>query len=77
MSRNLQDLVRATLRAYPDGMTPNELADELDLPYRSVQYALHCMDDAYIDRWTRPKDGKSYSAVWCVVEVPENCPRPT
>ena len=29
MSRNLQDLVRATLRAYPDGMTPNELVDEL------------------------------------------------
>ena len=33
------------------------------------------MPDSYIDRWTGPHRGQ-WAAVWCVVEVPENCPKP-
>lgn len=34
------------------------------------------MPDAYIDRWDTSGAG-AHSAVWMVVAVPENCPRPT
>jgi len=34
------------------------------------------MADAYIDRWIRGEFQKPPEAVWCVVEVPEDCPPP-
>jgi len=33
------------------------------------------MPDSYIDRWSGPHRGQ-WAAVWCVVEVPEDCPKP-
>jgi hypothetical protein len=41
-----------------------------------MRAVLRSMPDAYIDRWQTRGDKKYLSAVWCVVEVPEHCPRP-
>jgi hypothetical protein len=33
------------------------------------------MPDTYIDRWAEPKRGQ-YVAIWCVLKVPADCPKP-
>ena len=68
--------IRELLRQTPDGMTVTQVGLELNLPRTSTQRALKGMPDAYIDRWTASDYGP-WAAVWCVVVVPENCPKPT
>lgn len=66
---------RELLRQNPDGLTARQIDDAFDygnLPH--VYRILKSMPDAYIDRWLQK--GKRYTAVWCVVVPPENCPRP-
>jgi hypothetical protein len=41
-----------------------------------INRSLKCMPDAYIDRWFATGRNRYYSAVWCVVVPPENCPKP-
>ena len=69
--------IRNALRAAPDGLTTTELSVLTGVTYSTVYKALTLMPDAYIDRWQRPRRPGRMQAVWCVVEVPENCPRPT
>lgn len=66
--------IRALLRAAPDGMRVKEIAEALTLDPSGVSRHLHRMPDAYIDRWVTSRGAPV--AVWTVVEVPENCPRP-
>jgi len=68
--------VRATLRFHPDGLTLLEIAHFAGVPYRAVHRAILKMPDTYIDRWQSPVGKHRYQAVWCVVPVPANCPRP-
>ena len=68
--------IRTALRAAPDGLTTTELSVLSEVTYSTVYKALTLMPDAYIDRWQRPLRPGRMQAVWCVVEVPENCPRP-
>ena len=58
-----------------DGLTVKQIESELNLDFRTLRKSLKSMPDAFIDRWTGPLRGQ-YAAVWCVVEVPEDCPRP-
>jgi hypothetical protein len=58
-----------------DGLTVRQLESELNLDFRTIRKSLKLMPDAFIDRWTGPERGQ-WAAVWCVVEVPEDCPRP-
>ena len=69
-------LVRNTLRFNPDGLTLNEIARQSGVPYRYVHRAVAKMPDVYIDRWQPPMGTSQYQAVWCAVEVPDNCPHP-
>lgn len=68
--------IRAVLREYTDGLTVTQLVRRLAITPDSIRNSLSSMPDAYIDRWEGPHNGQ-YAAVWCVVAVPENCPRPT
>jgi hypothetical protein len=68
--------VRAALRAHPDGLTTSQLHELIKAPDGRMRAVLRSMPDAYIDRWQTRGDKKYLSAVWCVVEVPDNCPRP-
>jgi hypothetical protein len=76
MTHNTTDTVRAALRAAEDGMTLNEIAEKVGLPYRAVHRAVPKMPDAYIDRWRPPNGAYPHQAVWCVVIPPPNCPHP-
>lgn len=58
-----------------DGLTTRQLQFRLGIEQRTICKALKAMPDSYIDRWTGPHRGQ-WAAVWCVVEVPENCPKP-
>lgn len=71
------EIIRATLRKHNDGLTLIEIAEQSGSPYRNVHRVINNMADAYIDRWQSPASSCPYQAVWCVVEVPENCPHPT
>lgn len=74
-----QDLVRAALRAMPDGGTVREIAENTCMEPAGVAQVLPFMPDVYIDRWqpvTKGKIAGNWAAVWCAVEVPEDCPKP-
>ena len=68
--------VRAVLRQHPDGLTSTQLHSLIEAPEGRMRAVLQSMPDAYIDRWQTRGTQKYLSAVWCVVDVPENCPRP-
>ena len=76
MSKSKHDLVRKVLRDSEDGLTVKQIMDLSQVHTDSLSRILQTMPDAYIDRWQGPTRGQ-YSAVWCVVVPPENCPRPT
>lgn len=58
-----------------DGLTTKQLQYRLEVDQRTLCKSLKSMPDAYIDRWTGPHRGQ-WAAVWCVVNVPEDCPKP-
>jgi hypothetical protein len=69
--------IRELLKAWPgDGLTIPEIATRLNVRKDTITNCLAAMPDAYIDRWDGPVRGQ-WVAVWMVVEVPENCPRPS
>jgi hypothetical protein len=70
----LQARLRKRLKGH-DGMTTRQLSLLVDSGMRDITRALKAMPDAFVDRWTGPERGQ-WAAVWCVVDVPENCPKP-
>jgi hypothetical protein len=69
--------IRAILRAAPDGLTVQEILEQIPRVDKShASRILRSMPDAYIDRWVSVHDGRWHRAVWCVVVPPEHCPRP-
>ena len=58
-----------------EGLTTKQLQYRLEVDQRTLCKSLKSMPDSYIDRWTGPHRGQ-WAAVWCVVEVPEDCPKP-
>lgn len=69
-------IIRALLRKHDDGLNAMQIARHLNLSADSIRHALSKMPDTYIDRWEGPNYGQ-YTAVWCAVEVPEDCPKPS
>ena len=74
--KSKHDLVRRVLRDSSDGLTVKQIMDLSQVHTDSLSRILQKMPDAYIDRWSGPTKGQ-YSAVWCVVVPPENCPQPS
>jgi len=70
----LQTKLRQLLQEH-EGMTTRQLSVHVGSDLRDITKALKAMPDSYIDRWTGPYRGQ-WAAVWCVVEVPEDCPKP-
>ena len=75
MSKSKHDLVRKVLRDSEDGLTVKQITDAVGVDKDPLSRILQTMPDAYIDRWSGPTRGQ-YSAVWCVVVPPEDCPHP-
>ena len=65
---------RDVLRENPDGLTVAQIHKITGVLHSAIRYALKAMPDTYIDRWVPSENG--YASVWCVVDVPEDCPRP-
>jgi hypothetical protein len=76
VTRAKQTAVRDVLRAAPDGLTASEIANNTGHDADWINSTLHRMADTYIDRWKPSRGSLGHAAVWCLVEVPENCPRP-
>ena len=81
MFRSKCHAIRAYLLTLEDGASATEIAKVIGGERSAVLRALkRSMPDAYIDRWEKsPKGyGKSmYAAVWDVVRVPPDCPKPS
>lgn len=74
MTKPIRHLIRDLLRNHPDGLTIAEIMKQMGGTYEGVSRSLRSMPDTYIDRWL-PRSGAP-AAVWCAVEVPEDCPKP-
>ena len=70
-----QKRIRTLLRTRPHGMTPGEIAEELNLHVANVRTSLRTMPDMYVDRWRMGKRGQ-FEKVWVAAYVPEDCPHP-
>ena len=68
--QKIRDLLKGS-----DGLTTKQLQYRLEVDQRTLCKSLKSMPDSYIDRWSGPHRGQ-WAAVWCVVEVPEDCPKP-
>jgi hypothetical protein len=75
MHKSNHHAIRMALQKYPDGLTVSELVERTEKERRAIDKALLDMPDAYIDRWTTNR--KQWTAVWCVIAPPQNCPKPT
>jgi hypothetical protein len=73
--KSKHDLVRKVLRESEDGLTAKQITEAVGVDKDPLSRILQTMPDAYIDRWSGPVRGQ-FSAVWCVVIPPENCPHP-
>jgi hypothetical protein len=67
-------VIRSLLRECEDGMSVNEIEAKTGIDQDLVRKCLNKMPDAYIDRWVYLHSNPT--AIWCVVVIPENCPRP-
>ncbi len=76
MRKSNHERIRRVLRNVGDGMCVPDLADLLNIHPTSIATALTNMPDAYIDRWTPTSNKRNWKAVWCLADVPEDCPRP-
>lgn len=66
--------LRLILLANDDGLTVGQLAKMIGKQPAHVNSVLSDTYGFYVDRWTEA--GSTYAPVWCIVKVPENCPRP-
>ena len=70
------NIIRELLKRHPDGLKSREIADITGIDKRVVNKALESVFGVYIDRWEKSVFRNTLSAVWVVVDVPENCPKP-
>ena len=71
--------IRELLRSHPDGLTAEQIQRSLGISKpETVRRCLDAMPDTYIDRWTKTRNCRGqFLAIWCLVDVPANCPYPT
>lgn len=75
MRKSNHHAVRMLLQHYHDGLTAADAAERLEKDPNHIRRALAEMPDAYIDRWIAHR--KQWTAVWCVIVAPKNCPKPS
>lgn len=64
--------IRDLLLQYDDGLTIQQISAKLNLDPAYAKNILKTEYGFYVDRYT----AKKFAAVYCIVEVPENCPLP-
>jgi hypothetical protein len=76
MSISNHPAIRSVLKNNPDGLTAKQIYSITNISRDSITKALKAMPDVYVDRWLGARQGVREGGVWCVVEVPEDCPKP-
>lgn len=76
LNDRLRELLR--LEQYSDGLTAKNLIVLTNATKKDIDRCLQGMHDTYIDRWVMERQtvSNTYSAVWCIVTPPPDCPRP-
>jgi len=74
--RKVKPILREILLGYTDGLTINDLIRKTGIDDRQIRRTLEAMDDVYIDRWYLAEYQKPAQAVYCIVNIPDDCPRP-
>ena len=57
-------------------MSVADICAKTGIDPKVVRTCLKKMEDTYIDRWVLGRQQRPPEAIWCVVVVPEDCPRP-
>ena len=68
--------IRELLKRHPDGLKSSDIAKFTGIDNRSVNKSLESIFGVYVDRWEKSTYRNTLAAVWAVVDVPENCPKP-
>lgn len=75
--RKIKPILRETLLNDLRGFTVADLAVRTGIEERQLRRALDVMEDVYIDHWYPAKHQKPAQAVYRIVVVPNDCPKPT
>jgi hypothetical protein len=70
------NIIRDLLKRHPDGLKASDIAKLTGIEVRSVNKSLEGVFGVYIDRWELATYRNTLAAIWVVVDVPENCPKP-
>ena len=70
------NIIRDLLKQHSDGLKSSEIAKITGIDKRVVNKALECVFGVYVDRWEKSTYRNTLAAIWVVVDVPENCPKP-
>jgi hypothetical protein len=70
------NIIRDLLKRHPDGLKASDIAKFTGIEVRSVNKSLESVFGVYIDRWELATYRNTLAAIWIVVDVPENCPKP-
>jgi hypothetical protein len=70
------NIIRDLLKRHPDGLKSSDIAKFTGIEVRSVNKSLESVFGVYIDRWELATYRNTLAAIWVVVDVPENCPKP-
>lgn len=68
--------IRELLKRHPDGLKSSDIAKFTGIDNRSVNKSLESIFGVYVDRWEKATYRNTLAAVWAVVDVPKNCPKP-
>ena len=68
--------IRDTLKQHPDGLKSSDISRLTGIDKRVVNKALEGVFGVYIDRWEKSTHRNTLAAIWVVVDVPDNCPKP-
>jgi hypothetical protein len=68
--------IRELLKQHPDGLKSSDISKITGIDQRVVNKALESVFGVYIDRWEKATRRNTLAAIWVVVDVPENCPKP-
>ena len=70
------NIIRELLKRHPDGLKSSDISRLTGIDKRVVNKALEGVFGVYIDRWELATHRNTLAAIWVVVDVPVNCPKP-
>ncbi len=70
------NIIRDTLKQHPDGLKSSDISKLTGIDKRVVNKALESVFGVYVDRWEKSTHRNTLAAIWVVVDVPDNCPKP-